>query len=53
MLDTVGGLPAHPLFAHVVAIFLPLTALLAISWWFGPQRAAASVAPRCSWPRAP
>jgi hypothetical protein len=30
MLNTVGGLPAHPIFAHVVAIFLPLTALLAI-----------------------
>ncbi|MDT5409143.1 MAG: hypothetical protein QOG14_1363 [Mycobacterium sp.] len=30
MFNTVGGLPAHPLFAHVVAIFLPLTALLAI-----------------------
>lgn len=30
MLNTVGGLPAHPLLAHVVAIFVPLTALLAI-----------------------
>jgi hypothetical protein len=29
MLDTVGGLPAHPLLAHVVAIFMSLTALLA------------------------
>jgi hypothetical protein len=25
---TVGGLPAHPAFAYVVAIFLPLTAPL-------------------------
>jgi hypothetical protein len=30
VLNTVGGLPAHPLLAHVVAIFVPLTALLAI-----------------------
>lgn len=30
MLNTVNGLPAHPLLAHVVAIFIPLTALLAI-----------------------
>jgi hypothetical protein len=30
MLDTVAGLPAHPLLAHVVAIFMPLTALLAL-----------------------
>lgn len=30
MLDTIGGLPAHPLLAHVVAIFSPLTALLAV-----------------------
>jgi hypothetical protein len=30
LLDTVNGLPAHPLLAHVVAIFVPLTALLAI-----------------------
>lgn len=30
MLDTVNGLPAHPLLAHVVAIFVPLTALLAV-----------------------
>jgi hypothetical protein len=25
MLNTVGGLPAHPLLAHVVAIFMPLS----------------------------
>ena len=30
MLHTVNGLPAHPLIAHVVAIFVPLTALLAV-----------------------
>jgi hypothetical protein len=30
VLNTVGGLPAHPLLAHVVAIFVPLTALLAV-----------------------
>jgi hypothetical protein len=30
LLDTVNGLPAHPLLAHVVAIFVPLTALLAV-----------------------
>ncbi|MGA8546815.1 MAG: hypothetical protein WB785_16355 [Mycobacterium sp.] len=36
MLNTVNGLPAHPLLAHVVAIFIPLTALLTIAivvWW--------------------
>lgn len=30
MLNTVNGLPAHPLFAHVVAILVPVTALLAV-----------------------
>jgi hypothetical protein len=30
VLDTVNGLPAHPLLAHVVAIFVPLTALGAV-----------------------
>lgn len=30
MPDTIGGLPAHPLFAHAVATLVPLTALLAV-----------------------
>ena len=30
MLHTANGLPVHPLVAHVVAIFVPLTALLAV-----------------------
>jgi hypothetical protein len=28
--DTVNGLPAHPLLAHVVIVFVPLTALIAV-----------------------
>ncbi|MEB3034006.1 hypothetical protein [[Mycobacterium] nativiensis] len=30
MLDTISGLPAHPLLAHLVAILVPATALLAV-----------------------
>ncbi len=30
MLDTIDGLPAHPLLAHLVAVLVPATALLAI-----------------------
>ncbi|ORA81834.1 hypothetical protein BST28_04955 [Mycolicibacter kumamotonensis] len=30
MLDTITGLPAHPLLAHLVAVLVPVTALLAV-----------------------
>lgn len=30
MLDTIDGLPAHPLLAHLVAVLVPVTALLAV-----------------------
>lgn len=30
MLDTINGLPAHPLLAHLVAALVPVTALLAV-----------------------
>ncbi|MEB3019811.1 hypothetical protein [[Mycobacterium] crassicus] len=30
MLDTINGLPAHPLLAHLVAVLVPVTALLAV-----------------------
>jgi hypothetical protein len=36
VLETVNGLPAHPLLAHVVAIFVPLTALVAVLMVFWP-----------------
>lgn len=30
MLETINGLPAHPLLAHLVAVLVPVTALLAV-----------------------
>lgn len=40
MLDTIDGLPAHPLLAHLVAALVPVTALLAvlIVLWPGARR---------------
>ncbi|MFL0182204.1 MULTISPECIES: hypothetical protein [unclassified Mycobacterium] len=40
MLDTIYGLPAHPLLAHLVAALVPVTALLAVLavLWPGARR---------------
>lgn len=44
MLNTIAGIPAHPLFVHLAVIAAPVAALLALWWaWKTQHRALATI----------